>query len=145
MKKTLLDGIWRLRADRIEDNKFAIKKGDEWDMAIPGDVHDTLISQSVIPDPYYGMNELDTLFVGRGDWSIERKFNWKRSEEKTFLRLEKVDTVARLFINGEKVYFIFYVLTSVCSKIQVILILYVCLKNCFLFFFCERLTYEFFI
>lgn len=103
MKKTLLDGIWRLRADRIEDNKFAIKKGDEWDMAIPGDVHDTLISQSVIPDPYYGMNELDTLFVGRGDWSIERKFNWKRSEEKTFLRLEKVDTVARLFINGEKV------------------------------------------
>ena len=45
MKKTLLDGIWRLRADRIEDNKFAIKKGDEWDMAIPGDVHDTRISE----------------------------------------------------------------------------------------------------
>ena len=66
-------------------------------MAIPGDVHDTLISQSVIPDPYYGMNELDTLFVGRGDWSIERKFNWKKSEEKTFLRLEKVLSLISIF------------------------------------------------
>ena len=103
MKEITLDGLWKLRADKIEDNKFGIKENMEWDMALPGDVHDTLIKNNTIPDPYYGMNELDILFIGRGDWSIYRTFNWKKEDERTFIRLEKVDTVARLFINGEKV------------------------------------------
>ena len=103
MKEITLDGLWKLRADKIEDNKFGIKENMEWDMALPGDVHYTLIKNNTIPDPYYGMNELDILFIGRGDWSIYRTFNWKKEDERTFIRLEKVDTVARLFINGEKV------------------------------------------
>ena len=103
MKEITLDGLWKLRADKIEDNKFGIKENMEWDMTLPGDVHDTLIKNNTIPDPYYGMNELDILFIGRGDWSIYRTFNWEKEDERTFIRLEKVDTVARLFINGEKV------------------------------------------
>ena len=103
MKEITLDGLWKLRADKIEDNKFGIKENMEWDMELPGDVHDTLIKNNTIPDPYYGMNELDILFVGRGDWTIYRSFNWEKKDERVFIRLEKVDTVARLFINGEKV------------------------------------------
>ncbi len=103
MKEISLDGIWKLRADRIEDNPFGIKERMEWNMNIPGDVHDTLIKNNTIPDPYYGMNELDIQFIGRGDWTIYRTFDWKKEDERTFIRLEKVDTVARLFINGEKV------------------------------------------
>ena len=103
MKEITLDGLWKLRADKIEDNKFGIKENMEWDMELPGDVHDTLIKNKTIPDPYYGMNELDILFVGRGDWTIYRSFNWEKKDERVFIRLEKVDTVARLFINGEKV------------------------------------------
>ena len=101
MKEISLDGIWKLRADRIEDNPFGIKERMEWNMNIPGDVHDTLIKNNTIPDPYYGMNELDIQFIGRGDWTIYRTFFWKKEDERTFIRLEKVDTVARLFINGE--------------------------------------------
>ena len=56
MKEISLDGIWKLRADRIEDNPFGIKERMEWNMNIPGDVHDTLIKNNTIPDPYYGMN-----------------------------------------------------------------------------------------
>ena len=103
MTETLLDGKWQLRADRIEENAFGIKEGSVWEMNIPGDVHNTLIENGTIPDPYWGTNELDVLFVGRGDWSVERTFLWKKKEEKTYLRLEKIDTVARLFINGKKV------------------------------------------
>ena len=103
MKEITLDGLWKLRADKIEDNKFGIKENMEWDMTLPGDVHGTLIKNNTIPDPYYGMNELNILFIGRGDWTIYRTFNWKKEGERTFIKLEKVDTVARLFINGEKV------------------------------------------
>ena len=77
MKEISLDGIWKLRADRIEDNPFGIKERMEWNMNIPGDVHDTLIKNNTIPDPYYGMNELDIQFIGRGDWTIYRTFDWK--------------------------------------------------------------------
>ena len=43
MKEITLDGLWKLRADKIEDNKFGIKENMEWDMTLPGDVHGTLI------------------------------------------------------------------------------------------------------
>ena len=76
MKEITLDGLWKLRADKIEDNKFGIKENMEWDMTLPGDVHDTLIKNNTIPDPYYGMNELDILFIGRGDWSGP---HWRQS------------------------------------------------------------------
>lgn len=103
MAEQLLDGLWTLRATKIEENNFGIQAGDSWTMTIPGDVHNTLIENGTIPDPYYGTNELDVLFLGRADWTIERTFDYHKSAKREFLYLEKVDTVARLFLNGKLV------------------------------------------
>lgn len=99
----LLDGKWTLTAVTVLDNVAGITAGDAFEMNIPGDVHDTLVKGNFIKDPYYGTNELDTLWIGKSDWTIERTFEYTKQLNRTYLCLEKVDTVADLFINDQKV------------------------------------------
>lgn len=102
MKEIRLGGEWRVRATDIEENRFGITTDREYRIKIPGDIHSALIDDGVIPDPYYGKNELDILFIGRGEWKAERDFNYRRSGETAYLRLEKLDTVTTVYINGKK-------------------------------------------
>ena len=101
MKEISLDGIWKLRADRIEDNPFGIKERMEWNMNIPGDVHDTLIKNNTIPDPYYGMNELDIQFIGRviglytGPLTGRKKMKGHSSDWKRWILLQDFLSTAR--------------------------------------------------
>lgn len=105
MTRTLLDGLWILEAyDIVGSNN--IRKGDEFDIVIPGEVHSALLEAGRIPDPYYSQNERETLWVGKSDWIIKRSFSWKRTEEHVVLSLSKVDTVAHLSINGKEVAFL---------------------------------------
>ena len=90
MKEISLDGIWKLRADRIEDNPFGIKERMEWNMNIPGDVHDTLIKNNTIPDPYYGMNELYT-----GPLTGRKKMKGHSSDLKRWILLQDFLSTAR--------------------------------------------------
>ena len=102
--KICLDGIWTLQAVSPEANNYGITDRSTFDMPIPGSVQDALIEAMVVPDPYLGCNELDTLFIGRSDWKISRDFDITLKEGCHYvLRLEKVDTIASLFINGEEV------------------------------------------
>ena len=94
-----LDGIWSLEARVIRDSE-TVKVGDAFEMTIPGDVHGTLIEKGVVSHPYYGRNELDDLWIGRSDWNIGRTFEWNKASGRTFLKLTKVDTVAKLYLNG---------------------------------------------
>ncbi len=103
MSEIKLNGIWKATPLEIEDNRFGITKESVYDVHIPGDLHSALIDEKIIPNPYYGKNELDILFLSRSEWLIEREFNWKKTEKRVFLRLEKLDTVASLYINDEKV------------------------------------------
>ena len=99
-----LDGIWTLQAVAPEQNNYGITDGSTFDMPIPGSVQDALIESMVVPDPYQGCNELETLFIGRSDWKTCRDFDITLKEGLHYvLRLEKVDTIATLFINGEEV------------------------------------------
>ena len=99
-----LDGIWTLQAVAPEQNNYGITDGSTFGMPIPGSVQDALIESMVVPDPYQGCNELETLFIGRSDWKISRDFDITLKEGLHYvLRLEKVDTIASLFINGEEV------------------------------------------
>lgn len=102
MKEIRLDGRWRVKALEVEENRFGITNGSEYRMEIPGDLYSSLIKDGVIPDPYYSRNELDTLFIGRGEWEAERNFYYSKTGEKAYLRLEKLDTVTTIYINGEK-------------------------------------------
>lgn len=105
MDTFVLDGTWTLTADKTEPNNYGIQDGDSFEMEIPGSVQDALIEQMVVPDPYYADNELETLFIGRSDWRISRSFRMDGIVEghRYVLRLEKVDTVATLHINGIEV------------------------------------------
>ena len=101
MRTLFLDGEWQLTATSPALNDAGVNAGDGFTMTIPGDVHSTLLEHGIIQDPYYGTNELDCLWVGKSDWSIERSFHYRKSSERCFLCLEKVDTIATLLINGK--------------------------------------------
>ena len=101
MREISLNGDWNLVAARVEENNYGISNGSGFSMSIPGSVQDALIDQAIVPDPYYGCNELETLFIGRSDWNISRTFDLDYDASKHYvLHLSKVDTVASLYING---------------------------------------------
>ena len=100
MREFSLSGDWKLTGARVEENNYGIADGSVFSIPIPGSVQDALIDQAIVPDPYYGCNELETLFIGRSDWNISRCFDLPMASGKHYvLHLEKVDTVASLFIN----------------------------------------------
>ena len=101
MREICLSGDWNLVATRVEENNYGITNGSGFSMPIPGSVQDALIGQAIVPDPYCGCNELETLFIGRSDWTITRAFKLDLNPACHYvLHLEKVDTVASLYING---------------------------------------------
>lgn len=105
MKTFLLDGTWTLVANNPEPNNYDIKDGSTFDMSLPGSVQDALIEQLIVPDPYYADNELETIFIGKSDWNIFKTFKIEKFNIKAhyILKLEKVDTIASLFINEREV------------------------------------------
>ncbi len=44
-------------------------------ITLPGDVHAALLATEEIPDPYFGENETEVMWVNRTPWTIERKFH----------------------------------------------------------------------
>ena len=105
MKTFTLDGTWTLVANNVEPNNYDIKDGSTFKMPIPGSVQDFLIEQTIVPDPYYADNELETMFIGKSDWNISTSFELfcLRTKAHYILKLEKVDTVATLYINHREV------------------------------------------
>ena len=94
-----LNGKWQLIAACVEKNS-SVKAGDSFIINMPGDVHSALLDANKIKDPYYGKQETESLWVGKSDWTIQRKFDWEKSAGHTILKLSKVDTVATLYINN---------------------------------------------
>ena len=88
-----LSGTWRIES---ADGKHAC------DYTVPGDVHSSLITAGIIPDPYIGRNEYDVRWVAEGDWSASREFDWD-GEGNWHLDVDYLDTVAQISINGKKV------------------------------------------
>jgi len=93
-----LAGTWSVR--QSDGDQPAIP------MRIPGDVHSALLAAGLIPDPYFGRNEMDVQWVGQKDWIVERTFDVPAellAKESVCLRLEHVDTFCDISINGQKV------------------------------------------
>ncbi len=73
-------------------------------MQIPGDTFSALIAAGNIPDPYFGTNELDTLWVGRADWLLSREVTIEPGfldHRHVFLHIDSLDTIAEIRINGQ--------------------------------------------
>src|SRR6187431_2814078 len=86
-----LRGAWRL-----ESADGSIKAA----IALPGDVHSTLLAAGIIADPYVGANELDVRWVADTDWRLTREFDHPGSGATAwYLDLEGIDTVADVLVN----------------------------------------------
>ena len=92
-----LDGEWQLSKSGVE----------EWSPAtVPGSVHTDLQAARVIPDPFYGDNELKVAWVAQTDWTYRRTFTPDEmllAQDKVFLECDGLDTLATLRLNGEEI------------------------------------------
>lgn len=95
LKSINLAGIWKMKS---VDGKM------EADVPLPGDTHSGLLTAGIIKDPYWETEELNLQRLGRTDWEFIK--NVEISEDfltgsEIYLRLESVDTVCDIVINGE--------------------------------------------
>jgi beta-mannosidase len=100
-----LDGRWQFRAiDRYGVRPAVLRKITRWMPAVvPGTVHTDLIARRIIPDPYFGKNELDVQWIENVQWEYRRTFKVTRKmleAEHLSLNMEGLDTYAEIRING---------------------------------------------
>ena len=96
MIKKSLAGNWLLKDVKGEYNLPA---------TVPGTNYQDLMEAGIIEDPFYGENEKDVYWVAQRDWTYEKTFEVtadELKEEKITLICKQLDTLATLFINGEK-------------------------------------------
>ncbi len=74
-------------------------------ISLPGDVHGALLAAGLIPDPYYGENEKQVMWVNETAWVMERSFDAAPSDIDGYLTLtlSEVDCIATIFLNGEEI------------------------------------------
>lgn len=72
-------------------------------ITLPGDVHTALLDAKKIPDPYFGTNERDVMWVNKTPWSVERSFKAtpEQCEGYLTLTLAEVDCIATVKLNGK--------------------------------------------
>lgn len=85
----------------------ASTKSSVWRPAVvPGCVHIDLLRSKQIPDPFFGTNELDLQWIEERDWDYVATFTATASLltwEFIDLISDGLDTVAEVFLNGEKI------------------------------------------
>lgn len=115
METLSLSGEWRLAPLSVEDTaehtQFFVDasnagRGGTIPCKLPGDIHTALLERQLIPDPYYDTFELDTLWVGRTDWRLSRKFTVSSTQlqgSSALLTLTMADTFIGIRVNGTPV------------------------------------------
>ena len=104
MKLNLREG-WSLRNVTGQDVPEAIN-GRDVPATVPGCVHTDLLAANLIPDPYYGQNELELGWIGKNDWCYRCVFEVSAAmlaKERLELVCEGLDTVATVELNGQVV------------------------------------------
>ena len=93
----------------INDNwKFCEKGGTQYDARVPGSQYEDLLALGLIPDPYKEDNESKTEWVADKDYIYSRKISLPsemKGKEHVTLYCECLDTLADVYINGEKIAF----------------------------------------
>ncbi len=97
MQSISLRGSWQLRQSG-EDQVIPAQ--------VPGGVHTDLLAQGLIPDPFYGTNELDVMWVAERDWQYSHKFEVPEAllnEDQVTLVCDGLDTLGQVALNGQQV------------------------------------------
>ncbi len=87
--------------------QFLESSSKQWlEAKVPGCIHTDLLRHQLIPDPFWGRNELDLQWIENKDWKYRCTFEADPSlfrEEVVELIAEGLDTVAELKLNGKKI------------------------------------------
>ena len=73
---------------------------------VPSTVYGTLLEKDLIPDPFYRDNELDALKLMENDFAYETEIvigEEDRKADRLFLHFDGIDTIADVYLNGEKI------------------------------------------
>lgn len=81
-------------------------KGEWYPATIPGNIHDDLLKNDLIPDPFWGTNEDSVQWISDSAWTYRLCFD-KNCAEDLGLRHEQLvfeglDTYAEVFLNGAR-------------------------------------------
>ncbi len=71
---------------------------------LPGDIHSALLYQELIPDPYWGTNELNIQWVGQHDWILSKTFlvtEEQLSSGVAVITFTMADTIIEARVNGK--------------------------------------------
>jgi beta-mannosidase len=104
-----LNGEWRLSpADKHAVAPYCpyFLEHESVPCNLPGDIHSALLENDLIPDPYYGTNELDIQWVGKHGWTLARRFSAREDQiahGPAILTLTMVDTIVTVLVNGKQV------------------------------------------
>ncbi|MGC8654449.1 MAG: glycoside hydrolase family 2 protein [Candidatus Kryptoniota bacterium] len=101
--KLSLNGTWTFKNASKHAEAYPTGKGSYMGF-VPGTVHTDLLTNNLIPDPFFGLNEKDVQWVEECDWAYVREFELVEdhlSYSMAFLFLEGVDTVSDVFLNGK--------------------------------------------
>ena len=106
MKIFDLNGRWQFRAiNKYRTLPPNVSDVTRWmDGTVPGTVHTDLLAREKIPDPFFGINELDVQWIETQQWLYRREFNLpeKILEEDTIDLVAKgLDTYADIRVNGK--------------------------------------------
>ena len=73
---------------------------------VPSTVYGTLLEKGLIPEPFYRDNELDALKLMENDFAYETTIvisEEDRKADRLFLHFDGIDTIADVYLNGEKI------------------------------------------
>ncbi|ESO06388.1 hypothetical protein HELRODRAFT_64903, partial [Helobdella robusta] len=73
---------------------------------VPGEVHLALFEHGLIEDPLYRYNDVENKWVAWSNWTYSKQFNVSNEDLKSQqvdLVLEGFDTVAEVFLNGQRI------------------------------------------
>lgn len=101
MLKKKLNGVWNLQ---IIGKDASLLPEEGIPAEVPGSVYSALLKEKLIPDPFYGDNELKVLPLMDNDFCYETTFaltGQMLSCDALLLRFDGIDTLADIYINEE--------------------------------------------
>jgi beta-mannosidase len=103
-----LDQGWHFRVVSSSGPRPApIADSERWRPAqVPGSVQTDLLAQSLVPQPFVGLNEGSLQWIDKYDWEYRRALvmsSEQLSNSHIELVFEGLDTLARVFVNGREI------------------------------------------
>ena len=80
-----------------------VGKGEWLPATVPGTVHQDLIDNDKLVNPFYGLNEEKVQWVEKEDWQYRTTFTVTKEQlarQAAVLKFEGLDTYADIYLNG---------------------------------------------